>query len=73
MRLIQLIGLSSLIGEPQNRTILLLLFFWVLFILAVSGPVASPRYRLPIEPALMVLAGAGFYRLGLWRHKNSAV
>jgi 4-amino-4-deoxy-L-arabinose transferase-like glycosyltransferase len=71
MRLIQLIGLSSLIGEPQNRTILLLFFFWALFILAVTGPVASPRYRLPIEPVLMVLAGAGFYRLGLWPRKNS--
>jgi 4-amino-4-deoxy-L-arabinose transferase-like glycosyltransferase len=72
MRLIQLIGLSSLVGEVNNRAILLLFFFWILFILVASGPVASPKYRLPIEPVLMVLAGAGFQRLGLCTRKGPA-
>jgi 4-amino-4-deoxy-L-arabinose transferase-like glycosyltransferase len=70
MRLIQLVGLSALVGEPNNLAILLLFFFWMLFILAVSGPVATPKYRLPIEPVLMVLAGAGFQRLGFWARRN---
>ena len=72
MRLMQLIGLSSLAGDANNRAILLLFFFWMLFILAASGPVASPKYRLPIEPVLMVLAGAGFRWLGLWPRKPPA-
>ena len=33
---------------------------WTGFILAANGPVASPKYRLPIEPVLCVLSGAGF-------------
>jgi 4-amino-4-deoxy-L-arabinose transferase-like glycosyltransferase len=73
MRLIQLIGLSALAVERQNWTILLLFFFWVAFILAVSGPVASPKYRLPIEPVLMVLAGAGLARLGLFARRAAKI
>ena len=30
---------------------------------AVNGPVASPKYRLPMEPALAVLTGAGWLAL----------
>jgi 4-amino-4-deoxy-L-arabinose transferase-like glycosyltransferase len=67
IRLIQLVGVYALIGEANDRAILLLLFFWILFILAASGPVASPKYRLPIEPVLMVLAGAGFHS---WSRKK---
>ena len=63
IRLIQLVGGSALVGGANNRVILLLFFFWIFFILAASGPVASPKYRLPIEPVLMVLAGAGINRL----------
>lgn len=70
MRLIQLLGLSALIVERKNWTVLLLLLFWIAFILAVSGPVASPKYRLPIEPVLMVLVGAGLERLGFLRRKH---
>jgi hypothetical protein len=41
----------------------LLLAGWCLYILAVNGPVASPKYRLPMEPALAVLTGAGLASL----------
>jgi 4-amino-4-deoxy-L-arabinose transferase-like glycosyltransferase len=70
MRLIQLIGLSALAGEVTNWAILLLFFFWVCFVLVASGPVASPKYRLPIEPVLMVLAGAGIHRLSFAHAKR---
>jgi hypothetical protein len=40
---------------------------WCAFVLAVNGPVASPKYRLPMEPVLMVLAGAGLYAIRHWR------
>jgi hypothetical protein len=36
---------------------------WIAYILLVSGPVASPKYRLPIEPVLMVLLAAGYCAL----------
>lgn len=32
------------------RTVLILLLLWTGFILLVNGPVASPKYRLPMEP-----------------------
>ena len=70
VRLIQLIGLSALAGEVTNWAILLLFFFWACFVLAASGPVASPKYRLPIEPVLMVLAGAGIHRLSFAHAKR---
>jgi 4-amino-4-deoxy-L-arabinose transferase-like glycosyltransferase len=45
----------------------MLLITWCLFILAVNGPVASPKYRLPMEPALAVFTGAGWQLL---RHRR---
>jgi hypothetical protein len=32
---------------------------WIGYILVVNGPVASPKYRLPIEPVLVLLSAAG--------------
>jgi hypothetical protein len=45
---------------------ILILASWIGYILLVSGPVASPKYRLPLEPPLMVLSGAGFVALREW-------
>jgi len=59
MRLLQLGGLSTLIGQRQWAPALLLVG-WCVFILGVNGPVASPKYRLPMEPVLAVLTGAGW-------------
>lgn len=36
----------------------------VLYFLLVNGPVASPKYRLPIEPIMVILTAMG--GLGLW-------
>jgi 4-amino-4-deoxy-L-arabinose transferase-like glycosyltransferase len=63
IRLVQLIGLTTLLRERHHLPALLLLVGWCCFILLVNGPVASPKYRLPIEPVLMVYAGAGYYAL----------
>jgi 4-amino-4-deoxy-L-arabinose transferase-like glycosyltransferase len=62
-RLVQLVGLISLLRRGANVAGLLLLAGWCLYILAVNGPVASPKYRLPMEPALAVLTGAGLASL----------
>ena len=59
MRLIQLIGLIALLQDRRHLSGLCLFGLWIAYVLAVNGPVASPKYRLPIEPPLMVFAGAG--------------
>jgi hypothetical protein len=33
------------------------------YFLVLNGPVASPRYRLPLEPVLLVLAAVPLARL----------
>jgi len=63
-RLVQLIGLGALLARRTNLPGLMLLGGWVLYVLLLNGPIASPKYRLPIEPAMAVLTGAG---LGVFR------
>lgn len=59
-RLLQLRGMTILLMRRAQLPIVLLLLGWAAFILLVNGPVASPKYRLPIEPVLMVLASVGY-------------
>lgn len=63
IRLVQLRGAIALLGQRQHWPVAMLLLSWIAFILLVSGPVASPKYRLPIEPVLMVLLAAGYCAL----------
>jgi hypothetical protein len=58
--------------RPEHWPILLLLGSWIVYILLVNGPVASPKYRLPIEAPLMVFTGAGFVSLSRWRRRRTA-
>jgi hypothetical protein len=44
---------------PQAVAVLLILYFVVLS----SGPEAYPRFRVPIEPLLAMLAGVGYQHL----------
>jgi len=60
VRLIQLCGLFVLIRDRHVWPIAIVLLLWAGFILAANGPVASPKYRLPIEPVLCMLTGAGY-------------
>jgi hypothetical protein len=60
--LVRLIQLSGVVLMLQNRThwpVLCLFGLWIVYILAVDGPVASPKYRLPLEVPFCVLTGAG--------------
>lgn len=63
VRLVQMRGALALLTQRRMLSVLLLLLSWVVFILLVSGPVASPKYRLPIEPVLTVFAAAGYVAL----------
>jgi hypothetical protein len=60
VRMLQLAGLTALVPKAADCASVLLLTLWCLYVLAVNGPVASPKYRLPMEPPLAVLSGAGF-------------
>ena len=59
MRLLQLIGFVTLARRAANWPAILLAASWCGYILLVNGPVASPKYRLPLEPLFNVLSGAG--------------
>lgn len=63
IRLIQLVGVFAMLRVPQNGAGLLLLAGWCAYILLINGPIASPKYRLPMEPALAVLTAAGWQLL----------
>ena len=58
-RLVQLVGFFTLFRRGANVAGLLLLLGWLVYILLLNGPIASPKYRLPIEPVLALLTGAG--------------
>lgn len=67
-----LIGLARL--AIQTPAIALLFVGWVLFFLAVTGPIVSPKYRLPLEPALSVFVAAGIcWLLSRFRGSDHAV
>ncbi|WP_458760246.1 hypothetical protein ACSVBT_05440 [Afipia sp. TerB] len=61
-RLVQLIGAISL-ARQRNWFFLALGGSWIVYILVVSGPIAAPKYRLPIEPLLNIATGAGYLAL----------
>lgn len=63
MRFLQLLGFVSLARRTSNWPALFLAASWCGYILLVNGPVASPKYRLPLEPLFNVLAGAGLIAL----------
>lgn len=63
MRLLQLTGFAALARRTINWPALFLAASWCGYILLVNGPVASPKYRLPLEPLFNVLAGAGLIAL----------
>jgi protein-S-isoprenylcysteine O-methyltransferase Ste14 len=63
MRALQLIGFIAILFRRAEWAPLALFMLWAGYMLAANGPVGSPKYRLPLEPVLMVLAGAGWSTL----------
>jgi len=54
-----LAGVGVVVAFHRLPAETVILCVWVCCILALNGPIASPKYRLPIEPVWMVLAAAG--------------
>jgi len=59
-RLVQLGGLVHGLREPAYRGATLILAATIAYFLVLTGPVASPKYRIPIEPPLLILFGMGW-------------
>ncbi|MSP67949.1 MAG: phospholipid carrier-dependent glycosyltransferase [Alphaproteobacteria bacterium] len=64
--LLTLIGaVAAWLRHPEGRFIILSLALWVAYILAVHGPVASPKYRLPAEPVLLLFVAFGMRSIAM--------
>ena len=74
VRAAQLWGLGvGLLGRTsrETRLILALLLLWTLYILLVNGPIASPKYRLPIEPLSAISAAFAFLSARDWLRRRA--
>jgi hypothetical protein len=61
-RLLGVFGLWSAWRRRDTRAVAIFAAAWIGFVLAVQGPVASAKYRLPIEPVAIALAGVALIR-----------
>ncbi len=69
VRAAQLGGFARGIFVQTSRevpTLLVLMALWMIYILLVNGPIASPKYRLPIEPFTVILSSFGFIWIKDW-------
>jgi 4-amino-4-deoxy-L-arabinose transferase-like glycosyltransferase len=63
-RILQATGFWKLMtGDPSARWPVGYLLIFALFMLAMTGPIVGPKYRLPLEPVLMVGVAAGLHAL----------
>lgn len=65
-RFVQLGGLVQGLREPAYRGATLILAATIAYFLVLTGPVASPKYRIPIEPPLLILFGMGWVWMRDW-------
>ena len=67
-------------GEPlqppdsarMRRVLLGFLMIWVIYILLINGPIASPKYRLPIEPVGAIMFAFAVSGFQAWRARRRA-
>ncbi len=70
----QLFGLGrGLLSQTsrETRIILVLMLLWTAYILLVNGPIASPKYRLPIEPFSAICAGFAYLAWRDWISRHA--
>ena len=59
-------------ASRETRIILILMLLWTLYILLVNGPIASAKYRLPIEPFGAICAAFAFLAWRDWINLRAA-
>jgi hypothetical protein len=64
VRLVQAVGAIALLQEARTDARLIpvvtMFLLWFAFILAVNGPIATPKYRLPLEPMFDIVTATVF-------------
>jgi len=64
-------GSESMMERREVRIVLTLLLLWTLYILLINGPIASPKYRLPIEPFAAILGAYALVAVGDWIRRRA--
>ena len=59
-RLVQGAGALTGLRQVQFRGQTILLLATIIYVLALNGPIANPKYRVPCEPALIILTALGW-------------
>jgi len=62
-RCLQLAGVLALLLSRRMLWSSMLLAGWIGYVLLINGPIASPKYRLPMEPVLALLTGVALHRI----------
>jgi hypothetical protein len=58
-RLVQLYGVFVGVRAAETRGAAILLMITIIYFLLITGPISSPRYRIPAEPPLIILFALG--------------
>ncbi|MBI3506444.1 MAG: glycosyltransferase family 39 protein [Proteobacteria bacterium] len=64
LKLLAFLGMLVGLATAGTRLATAALVGWIVFVLLVNGPVASPKYRLPIEPVACIFIGLAAARFG---------
>jgi len=65
MYIIFLFSLFLLKKEKSNTSFLILSFLIIFYITLLTGPVGHARFRLPINPFIIILSSFGLYHLSI--------
>lgn len=70
VRAIQLLGLVALLGQRRFWPRMVFAGSWIVFLLLLNGPIASPKYRLPLEPLFDIMMAAGMVTMASSRRRT---
>jgi 4-amino-4-deoxy-L-arabinose transferase-like glycosyltransferase len=72
VRVVQLLGAWALAGHRRYWPKIIFASSWIAFLLLLNGPIASPKYRLPLEPLFNIMTAAGILSIQDWRKRRQA-
>ena len=58
-RMVQLLGTWKGLADKSIRPYCAFLIATIIYFLAVNGPIGNPKYRIPTEPAFIILFAIG--------------
>jgi len=62
-RMVQLLGMWKGLSDKDMRPYCVFLIATIVYFLAVNGPIGNPKYRIPTEPAFIILFAIGMNSL----------